>query len=216
MATFYKVFKYRPGIGPRQVAVYQFPDQAERHAEKIANGYVVASSYAEQRPQFRGFGLLRGLVRGLRGLFGAAPDDYGMQHRPAGEEGAPLYDLTDNGVYPDDVYRRPDWYAYGPTDWESFHVASRVRGRPDARVWMYRAVPCDVREINNGDWVTTSRDYAIQHGRHGTDPSQDMCVLSKRVPAACLRTDGNSLSEWGYNCEPVQARVSFRPRRPRK
>lgn len=143
-------------------------------------------------------------------------DDYHMAHRPPdADSGAPLSDLTANGIYPKDVYERPDWYSGGEEDFfTAFDVAARRRGKPDAGVWMYRAMPCSVkpRVINSGDWVTTVRRYAMQHSK-GNDPSQDMCVVAARTTAKCLYTDGNSLFEWGYNCPTVTGKLSHRPRK---
>lgn len=149
--------------------------------------------------------------------FGETPE-YGMQHRPPGaEEGAPLYDLTGNGVYPADVYDHPEWYASGhPLDMDAWALAARKRGRPESPVWIYRAAPCEVKTINSGDWVTTVFRYAREHGKHDSDPSQDLCVGVAKTWARCIHTDGNSLFEWGYNCpEPLRMTRRFRPRKRR-
>lgn len=159
--------------------------------------------------------------RGSRGCgcaFGETPE-YGTRHRPPRpEDGAPLHDLTANGVYPTDVYDHPEWYAAGhPLDRSAAAVARYARGRPDAKVGIFRAVPCGIRQINSGDWVSTVQAYAIDHGKDDVDPSRDMCVIAARVPARCLHTDGNSLFEWGYNCAPIRrARVAYRPRKRRQ
>lgn len=148
---------------------------------------------------------------------GAVPE-YGARHRPPGpDSGAPLYDLTARGIYPPDVYDHPEWYESGnPLDRSAYAVARYARGRPNAEVDIFRAVPCGIRRINPGDWVSTVQAYAVQHGRHESDPSQDMCVITARVPARCLHTNGDSLLEWGYNCSAIpMARVSYRPRRRR-
>jgi hypothetical protein len=144
-------------------------------------------------------------------------DDYRTQHRPPDADyGAPLHDLTANGIYPKDVYVRPDWYSGGEADfWTAFDVVARRRGRPDARLWIFRAMPCEVkpRVINQGDWVTTVRSYARQHAK-GPTPEKDMCVIAARTEARCLHTDGNSLFEWGYNCPvPLKGQITHRPRR---
>jgi hypothetical protein len=141
-----------------------------------------------------------------------------MEHRPPGpEEGAPIHDLTTNGVYPRDVYERPDWYSSGEENyWDAFAVVQRVHHRPNARLWVFRAAPCGTRTINPGDWVSTVKKYARQHGKHATDPAKDMCVFASRTEARCLHTDGNSLFEWGYNCPvPLRAQNVFRPRKKR-
>lgn len=98
------------------------------------------------------------------------------------------------------IYENPNWYSQGgKTDRESMAAIRRVRGRPDAMVTVYRSVPHGVDSINPGDWVTPSRTYAKEHGMHPTDPSQDMPVLSIRVPARhVVEGSGNSIDEWGY------------------
>lgn len=51
--------------------------------------------------------------------------------------------------------------------------------------------------INAGDWVTTVRSYAIEHGRSSLLGSYK--ILTKTVPAKHLFTDGNSVYEFGYD-----------------
>jgi hypothetical protein len=51
-------------------------------------------------------------------------------------------------------------------------------------------------KINNGDWVTTSKLYAKQHGDSYLD---DYKIITKTVKASQLYTDGNSIFEWGYS-----------------
>jgi len=51
--------------------------------------------------------------------------------------------------------------------------------------------------INPGDWVTTVKQYAIDHGRASLGNKYK--VLSKTVKAKDLYTDGNSIHEWGYS-----------------
>lgn len=51
--------------------------------------------------------------------------------------------------------------------------------------------------INNGDWITISREYAKQHGEGNL--KNDFKIVSKVVKASQLYTDGNSIFEWGYN-----------------
>jgi len=142
--------------------------------------------------------------------------EYGTRHRPPGPEGgAPLHDLTANGVYPADVYAHPEWYATGhPLDRSASAVARNARGRSNVEVGIFRAVPCGINRINTGDWVSTVQAYAIDHGRAtGSFDERDMCVIAAQVPARCLHTDGNSLFEWGYNCVPIaKTRTAYRPR----
>lgn len=50
--------------------------------------------------------------------------------------------------------------------------------------------------INDGDWVTISRDYANEHGKANLNKFK---IVSKTVPARTLYTDGNDIFEWGYH-----------------
>jgi hypothetical protein len=54
---------------------------------------------------------------------------YHMQHRaPGREEGAPLHDVTANGVYPSDFRRAPDAWE---TRSLSYDLPGRSKGHPD-------------------------------------------------------------------------------------
>ena len=52
-------------------------------------------------------------------------------------------------------------------------------------------------KINNGDWVTTSKLYAKQHGE--ANLNNNYKIVTKTVKASQLYTDGNSIFEWGFN-----------------
>lgn len=189
-------------------------------------------------------------------------EDYGGEHAPPGpEEGAPLHDLTGAGkVYPDDVYSSNAVRYYGTgedrLDAQSMALAQSLKGRPDAQVTIYRAIPNDlttadklanverdmayvmkhgtippnadwpgapgprgsayynhlyaerdklralpVKEesaphINRGDWVTINRQYAKDHGEGALNGRYR--ILSKRVRAREIFTNGDSIHEWGY------------------
>jgi hypothetical protein len=51
--------------------------------------------------------------------------------------------------------------------------------------------------INDGDWVTIDKQYAVQHGESALNGKYK--ILSKTVLAKNLYTDANSIYEWGYN-----------------
>ena len=110
---------------------------------------------------------------------------------------APLHEM--NLTYPDDIYspQAARYYGHGDTylDAPSFNVINRVRGKPDADVTMYRAVPLDAtNEILPGDWVTTNQRYAKEHG----EGLEKYKILKGKTKAKKLRTDGNSPHEYGY------------------
>ncbi len=78
-------------------------------------------------------------------------EDYRAPHSaPDIEDNAPLYDLTQNGVYPDDVYSMdgPRLYAHGePYDAESFSIIHAAHNRPNYAVQIFRAVPDANKEL---------------------------------------------------------------------
>ncbi len=148
----------------------------------------------------RGEALLDGL--------GGDPEEYGGRHRPPGPgSGAPLHDLTEgeNAIYPDDVYGPNAVQFYGTgepaMDRATIAVLHRLRGKPDANVVIYRALPCKKKDdgINPGDWVTVNRQYAEQHAEStGSFDEEKFCIVSKSVPAREVFTNGDSIHEAGY------------------
>jgi hypothetical protein len=128
----------------------------------------------------------------------------GSHTAPSPDFGAPLHDLTGNGqMYPTDVYspKAAQYYGTGNprADREAFALANRVRGNPNAEVTMYRAVPKDdsISNINVGDWVTLSKDYANIHGESVL--GNDYKILSQKVKAKDLWTNADSIHEFGYH-----------------
>jgi len=59
-------------------------------------------------------------------------------------------------------------------------------------------------KINRGDWVTLSRLYAKSHGESALNGNYR--IISKKVYARDLFTDGNSIHEFGYDPQPYVAR----------
>jgi hypothetical protein len=112
--------------------------------------------------------------------------------------GATLDDLTQ--IMPADVYDARGKQLYGIGDamidsqWRI--AALKARGKPEAEIEVYRAVPKGVKDINAGDWVTTSKDYAKWHGENVLDG--DFEIIKKSVKAKTLSTEGYPY-EFGYN-----------------
>ena len=141
------------------------------------------------------------------------PESYRGEHTAPTTESAPASDLTSNGVYPADVYTRPDWYEQDD-GLEEMRKIQRLKGKPDGPVWIHRAVPLDVAEeamksdtplryvFRGGDWVTTSKQYAKDHGESALNGKYR--VFSKRVKAKDIYTNGDSIFEWGYNPEETE------------
>jgi hypothetical protein len=104
------------------------------------------------------------------------------------------------GIMPADVYSSRGKRLYGlgnpDVDAEWFAAAFKAKGKPDAEVTVYRAVPKGVKEINSGDWVTTSKTYADMHGENTVGDEYE--ILSKKVRAKTLASEGYPY-EFGYN-----------------
>lgn len=130
----------------------------------------------------------------------AESEEYRGSHTAPGPDyGAPAHDLT-RDIYPSDFYSSRGARLYGDGRDDDYKVHSQLRtlhNRPEAEVNIYRAVPNDstIKEINPGDWVTTNLQYAHDHGERFDGHK----ILSKRVKAKELFTDGNSFHEFGYH-----------------
>ena len=137
----------------------------------------------------------------------------GTHKAPGSENGSPLHDVTKT-IYPGDFYTLPyntvlQYYGSGDkvSDAESLKAIRAAKGNPEALVTIYRATPKAVDAINEGDWVTPSKTYAMQHGESSLLGEYN--ILEKKVPASHLYTEGNSLSEFGYN--PPTPTIRFMP-----
>lgn len=123
---------------------------------------------------------------------------YGMQHRPAFEGMPPAHNLLEGGTLPRDVYEKPDWsIASGrirngdKAANESWNALQRIRNKPNAEITIYRASP--KKELNNGDWVTLSKEYAKQEAL-----SENVPVNSFKVKASDVIFAGDDINEFGY------------------
>ena len=127
----------------------------------------------------------------------------GTHDAPGVHEGAPMFDLTRNSVYPRDFYEGRA-HEYGSAERMEMHAVSSIlscEAKPNSFVQIYRAVEKDgPRKIQPGDWVTTSLAYAKEHAK--SNISGPTKILKGRVRACELFTEGNSLLEWGYNPQP--------------
>ena len=71
-------------------------------------------------------------------------EDYKGEHQASGKEGAPLHDLTHNGVYPKDVYSSKGVQYYGDGgefDRAAFAFVQAYHNNPNRKIKIYRAVP---------------------------------------------------------------------------
>ena len=112
--------------------------------------------------------------------------------------GATLDNLS--GIMPADVYSSKGIRLYGindpAIDREWFAAAYRAKNKPDADVTVWRAVPKGVKDINSGDWVTTSQTYAKNHGENTLNGEYDL--ISSKVKANTLTSEGYPY-EFGYH-----------------
>ena len=119
----------------------------------------------------------------------------------ADDIGAPLHRL--DAVYPADIYSSKAAHYYGDGA-EPARDAALVRrlqahkANPDSPSWADRAVPKGAPDfLQHGDWVTTEKQYAINHGEAVLNG--DYKIIASRVPAKTLFTDGSSIYEFGYD-----------------
>ena len=133
-------------------------------------------------------------------------------HPPASpESGSPLYDLTQNGTYPEDIYSSNGLRYYGSgedvMDATAYSIISAAEGNPRHQITVYRAVEKYGKPIQPGDWVTTVKQYAKEHGE--STLKGDYKIVSKTVSARDLFTEGNSMLEYGYH--PQKFIPGFKP-----
>lgn len=147
-------------------------------------------------------------MKSFRVFLESKNDDYRGEHQaPGPKDGAPMHDLTANGIYPKDVYGPRGFHYYSnhgdKKDFASHNKVMNHQGKPFNRLRIYRAVPKDksIKSINPGDWVTHNRDYAVEHGRANIGIGK-WKILSTSARARDLYTDGNSIHEWGYHPQP--------------
>jgi hypothetical protein len=127
-------------------------------------------------------------------------DSYKMQHTaPTREDNPSGDDLTD--TFGSDIYtgNALQYFGTGSSyDNKAIRVIQGMKGKPEKAVTIYRAVPKSVKSINPSDWVTTTKEYAQDH----MEGEEGWHILSKKIKAKDIATDGNSIHEFGY--DPVQ------------
>lgn len=120
-------------------------------------------------------------------------EDYKGQHgAPSIEVSAPLHNLTENEIYPDDIYGSDGQRLYGSysdCDNEVFSIIRATKGRPNARVVVYRAVPDINRDINKEIKYIL---YLINHKfKYGFFPLQQQKIydLEEKYEKYCENKD---------------------------
>lgn len=106
-------------------------------------------------------------------------------------------DTLDNlqKIVPKDFFTNEGISYYGSgnvkNDTKIFGILKKAQNNPQQKITVYRNVPQNVKEINSGDWITLSKEYAINHNPEGK-------VLSKKVKVSDVFTDGNDIYEQAY------------------
>ncbi len=133
----------------------------------------------------------------------------GGHEAPMAEDiNAPIWDLTGkytgNNLYPEDVYLSDAARSYSSGfdyDQQAISILQSVHNRPNAKVIVYRSVPKDIKgEINPGDWITLTKEYAKEHGESNLNGK--FKIVQKEVHARDIFTDANSIQEFGYDPQP--------------
>lgn len=141
-------------------------------------------------------------VPSAAGISKAVKPEYGMAHRPVTVAGgaAQLHDLET--AFGPDIYGKnaAQYFGTGDSklDRQTLGLLGSLRGKPDAMVTIYRAVPLDAKDaaIRSGDWVTVNKNYAVTHGE-GTLGGKYR-IVEQQVPASHLTTNADSFHEQGY------------------
>lgn len=127
----------------------------------------------------------------------AKKPEYGMGHRPSFEGMPPAYNLLEGETLPRDVYTHPDYSISSgrirsgdKAANESWSALQKIKDNPEAEVTLYRAGAKN--ELNTGDWVTFSKDYAKQ-SLEGTEKVHTFKAKAKDVIFA-----GDDINEFGY------------------
>ncbi len=125
-------------------------------------------------------------------------ESYKMQHTaPMREENGDASNVEQ--IFPGMYSGHSSDYLTGVAyDQKAINIIQGMKGKPEKSVTIYRSVPKDVKSINASDWVTTTREYAKDH----MEGEEGWHILSKKVKAKDIATDGNSIHEFGY--DPVK------------
>lgn len=124
----------------------------------------------------------------------------GRHESPDASSGAPLHNLANGAIYPEDIYGPNGANLYGGAfpdlAQKAVAIFRKLRNKPDSELTVYRAVPRG-KNIKEGDWVTILPEYAKIHGDSWLKDGYE--IATKKVKAKELFNEGNSLLEFGYH-----------------
>jgi len=136
-----------------------------------------------------------------RGRMTANGEDHRIEHRPAGKDGAPLWDITQNGVYPDDAYgpMAARYYGVGDgSDSAAWSLVFATRGKPNKMVRIYRAVPKVVSRDEQIADLEAQKRYILKHGKVPKG------VVTYQSPSAYYDMISRSLDSLERQLEPEE------------
>lgn len=115
-------------------------------------------------------------------------NDYSIKDVFSGKSNQPKDILTPSGLtkYNNDNF-------YGKETIDAINNAQKT-----GKITIYRAVPKDVGNIENGDWIYLVKNQALDHGEHRFGEGEYK-IIRQEVPAKDIYWDGNDIREWGYD-----------------
>ena len=94
------------------------------------------------------------IIAALRCVVAEEYDDYAGEHQAPTNNGtdAPLYDVTLNEIYPDDIYSgdAARLYSSGQSyDGAAISIIQSAHNRPKTQIKVYRSIPDDLKEVKD-------------------------------------------------------------------
>lgn len=148
--------------------LYQYPDliPPEAIVEVLpAKKYLGKSDERSLGNPFTAYASTDFLVR-LERLIIAEEDYQGEHTAPSRDSGAPLHNLAN--VYPEDFYSPMGARYYGdgqPYDQESWRILSALRGKPNTKVRIYRAVPYEPSTDERLEEIEKALKFYLKYGK---------------------------------------------------
>lgn len=176
-------------FSPKSREIYEKINQLEAEKEGF-------KSYDELK-EFRHNKLLEKNKNKVEHQEQSQKEDYMMSHRPT-ETGITADNLINQDVetpMPDNYYEILNNQAKNDIDIkETMDQLNKIKNNPDAEITIYRATAGN--SINDGDWITLSKNYANKHNEHSLGNKGN--VVEMKVKAKDIQFAGDDIKEWGY------------------
>lgn len=156
-------------------------------------------------------------LKGLREAYAKeleAYKDYRFEHKAPKPKNMALLERLEEGYavnlkevlsgfspQPADYFSTDGARLYGYNTKEGLESLDAINKIKDGakKITIYRAVPKNINIINDGDWVTFSKEYAKNHGEKVLDGNYK--IIEKSVSPDEVWWDGNDINEWGYSTD---------------